>query len=132
MELKGSFCYEGVKGDRKVVYSVRFPSYEAAFNYIKQEFTAERIVNNFWYGFHITDVNKEAKGAIGKRTAQEAYDTAEEIMNKYFPDVVFERNVQKAQTVSPEMKIITELAKSKGLSMTQVAEMVKAHTSSLK
>ena len=120
MILKGSYCHEGTKGDKKAVYEVRFDSEQDALDHIQTGFTQAEIVENFWYGYHINSVNKVAKTL---KTSAEGYDKAESILNKDFPELVtFERDVEKARTMTAEEKEIAKL--TKGMSIAQVKEML--------
>jgi len=123
IELKGSYCFEGVKGSQKAVYEVKFKDADAALTHIMTKFDIGRIVKNFWYGYHINEVNKVAKD---EKTAQEAYDKAEEILDGDFPDLMsFERGIDKAKTISVEEKELLKLVRGKGLSQAQFTEMLK-------
>lgn len=120
MTLKGSYCHEGTKGDKKAIYEVKFDSEQDALSHIESGFTVAEIVAYFWYGYHILGVNKIAKIM---KTANEGYDKAEAILNKDFPELVtFERDVEKARTMTAEEKEIARL--TKGMSVAQVKEML--------
>ncbi len=126
IELKGSFCFEGTEGTTKTVYSVRFKDADTALNHIMTKFGLEDVVKHFWYGYHINGVNKTAKGKPSdKRTEAEAYDKAEEILDGDFPDMVFERGVDKTITISPETKQLQKLIQGKGLSLAQFTAMLE-------
>lgn len=120
MILKGSYCHEGVKGDKKAVYEVKFDSDLDALSHIQTVFTQAEIVEHFWYGYHINGVNKVAKTL---KTAGAGYDRAEEILEKDFEGLVtFERDVEKVKAISAEDKEV--LALFKGMSKAQVAEVI--------
>lgn len=120
MILKGSYCHEGKKGDKKAAYEVKFDTEQEALSHIESVFTQAEIIENFWYGYHITGVNKVAKTL---KTASEGYDKAEDILNKDFPGLVtFERDVEKTRTLTAEEKEIARL--TKGMSVAQVKEML--------
>lgn len=120
IELKGSYCYEGVKGSQKVVYSVKFDDASKALEHLKTKFDEEQIVRDFWYGYHINKVNKVAKD---EKTAQKAYDKAEEILDGDFPDMTFERGIDKVKSITTQQKEL--LVMFKGLSKVQIAEKLK-------
>jgi len=122
IELKGSYCYEGVKGSQKAVYEVKFKDADTALTHIMTKFDTEQVVKDFWYGYHINRVNKVAKD---EKTPQEAYDKAEEILDGDFPDMTFERGVDKAKTISVEEKALLKLIRGKGLSQAQFTAMLK-------
>lgn len=125
MELKGSYCYEGVKGDKKAVYTIRFKTEAEAKAHILSKFTDTQVIENFWYGYHINEVNKVAKM---EGTASDGYDKAELLLMESFPQVTFVRNIEKVKALSAELQEIDKLVKGKGMSLAQVKELLQAHT----
>lgn len=117
IELKGSYSFGGVKDEKKAVYTVKFNSEKEALEHILKTFDEKVIVEHFWYGFHINDVNK---GAKAEETESGAYSLAEVTLTDKFPSAVFVRGIEKNKTISAEDKAI--LAMFKGMSKVQIAE----------
>lgn len=126
MELTGSFCYEGRKGDKKATYKVRFKDVVEAKAHILATVGDEELVKHFWYGYHINGLNKLA-GKEGN--AENAYAQAELILSEDFPTATFVRGVEKVRVIDPKLKELEKLMKGKGLSIAQVEEMIDALTS---
>lgn len=117
MELKGSYSFGGVKDSKKATYSVRFNSWEEIMALIEKKFTIATIVEHFWYGYHINDVNKVAKT---EKNEIDAYNLAEITLTEKFPSATFVRGVEKNKVISTEDKAL--LTMFKGMSKVQIAE----------
>ncbi len=103
--LKGSFCYEGTKGKTKALYSVQFNNAQEALTHISRKFDTLDIVDRFWYGYHILNVNKVARK---EETAILGYDKAEEILDGDFPDMKFDRDVLKNVLPTALLKLLRD------------------------